>query len=203
MERVALGAGAFADFEVNWLARAAADALFETLRERVEWTQGSLPWFGKTIVEPRLSAWFGEADYSYSGRTVRARPLPSFLLELRTAVERAANHRFNSVFLNFYRDGRDSMGFHSDDEPELGENPVIASVSLGATRRFKLEPKRKRAVESRAFELSHGSLLIMSGTCQHTFRHGVPKSAGVSAARINLTFRWTQKSRADALPTDE
>jgi len=175
---------------VNWLSPARADTEFATIRDGVEWTQGSLEWFGKSLPEPRLSAWYGDADYSYSGRRLSARPLPSFLLELRADVERAAACRFNAVFLNFYRDGRDSMGLHSDDEPELGRNPVIASVSLGATRRFKLEPKRGRELAAQAFDLSHGSLLVLGGSCQHVFRHGIPKTTRPIESRINLTFRW-------------
>jgi alkylated DNA repair dioxygenase AlkB len=96
---------------------------------------------------------------------------------------------FNSVLVNLYRDGRDSMGFHSDDEPELGENPEIASVSFGATRRFILAPKRKQRGARVQLELTHGSLLLMRGRCQHEFRHAIPKSANVEAPRINLTFR--------------
>lgn len=190
MERLELGAGAFVDLETSWLQSTVADRLFELLRDEVEWTQGFLDWFGKRIPEPRLSAWYGDADYTYSGRTLRARPFPTALAELRAAVERDADRRFNSVFLNFYRDGRDSMGFHSDDEPELGPNPVIASVSLGATRRFRLEPRRGRELAGHSLELTHGSLLILGGTCQHVFRHSVPKTSRPTGSRINLTFRW-------------
>ena len=155
------------------------------------WTQGSVTLFGREIPEPRLTAWFGDADYTYSGRTVHAAPWTEALASLRDRAGRAAGAPFNAVLLNLYRSGADSMGMHADDEPELGPNPVIASVSLGVPRRFVLEPKKKglRRDGRREFELWHGSLLVMSGDCQHRYRHGVPKQPRVEGERINLTFR--------------
>jgi alkylated DNA repair dioxygenase AlkB len=156
------------------------------------------------VPEPRLTAWYGDHDYAYSGRKVSRAPWTKTLRALKARVEAQANGTFNSVFLIRYRDGTDSMGMHSDDERELGTNPLIASLSFGATRRFVLEPKRKsaRAGQSRrrraaaietddrmTFELGHGDLLVMSGSCQHHYRHGVPKQATIRAERLNLTFR--------------
>jgi alkylated DNA repair dioxygenase AlkB len=177
-------------YEPAWLAAGEADALFRELRSIVDWKQGSIAMFGREVLEPRLTAWFGEADYTYSGRTLRAAPWPGSLAALRHRVDAASGALFNAVLLNLYRGGNDSMGLHSDDEPELGANPILASVSLGAERRFVLVPKKK-AARDRTLELSlgHGSLLIMAGACQHHYRHGLPKQPGSAGERINLTFR--------------
>jgi alkylated DNA repair dioxygenase AlkB len=185
-----LGAGAFVELFDDWLAAADADRYFAGLRETIPWEQGQLMFFGKPVLEPRLSAWFGDRDYVYSGRALRAKAFPVLVRELAERAEASTRARFNSVLLNLYRDGHDSMGLHSDDEPELGSNPLIASVSLGAPRRFVLRPKKNKALMPLDLELPHGSLLTMSGSCQHQFRHGLPKSARVVGARINLTFRW-------------
>jgi alkylated DNA repair dioxygenase AlkB len=185
----------------NWLAPPEADELFRQLRQGVPWSQGTLHQFGREVLEPRLSAWFGDADYTYSGRTLRSAPLPPPLASLCTRVERAAGTTLNAVLVNLYRDGRDSMGMHSDDEPELGANPVVASVSLGETRRFVLEPKKKSArahdTSRRELLLGHGALLVMSGGCQHHYRHGVPKEERCQGERINLTFRRVFEKAAD------
>jgi alkylated DNA repair dioxygenase AlkB len=181
--------GGLVRYEPRWLAVDEADALMRALRADVDWTQGAIAMFGREVPEPRLTAWFGDADYTYSGRTMRAAPWPASLAALQARLERAAGAPFNAVLLNLYRDGSDSMGLHADDEPELGTNPVIASVSLGAERRFVLVPKKK-AARDRALEvtLAHGSLLVMAGSCQHHYRHGLPKQPG-AGERINLTFR--------------
>lgn len=163
--------------------------MFETLRETLAWQQGSVRFFGREVPEPRLTAWFGDRAYTYSGRTLPVTSWPDVLRDLRARVEHAAGQPLNTILLNRYRDGRDSMGFHSDDEPELGPEPVVASVSLGATRRFVLKPKSRTAGNSVELELEHGSLLVMGGTCQRTFRHAVPKQRHVSGERISLTFR--------------
>ncbi|HET9956949.1 MAG TPA: alpha-ketoglutarate-dependent dioxygenase AlkB [Polyangiaceae bacterium] len=191
-EPVSLGAGAVLRYEAAFLSPEQASRLQAELSERVPWQQGELSFFGKKVLEPRLSAWFGDADYTYSGRRVAARPWLPALLEIRDRIELATGSRFNSVLLNLYRDGRDSMGFHADDEPELGPNPEIASVSLGAARRFLYRPKRRfeKQLSGGELVLSSGSLLWMGGTFQHVFRHAVPKTAAPLGARINLTFRW-------------
>ncbi len=181
--------GGLVRYEPGWLTGDEADALMRALRAGVDWKQGAIAMLGREVLEPRLTAWFGDADYTYSGRTMRAAPWPAPLAALHARLDRAAGARFNAVLLNLYRDGKDSMGLHSDDEPELGIDPVIASVSLGAERRFVLVPKKK-AARDRALEvtLAHGSLLVMAGTCQHHYRHGLPKQPG-AGERINLTFR--------------
>ena len=165
--------------------------MFNELRTGIVWSQGVISLFGRELREPRLTAWFGDADYTYSGRTVRAAPWPASLATLRARVEHVAHAPFNAALLNLYRDGHDSMGMHSDDEPELGRNPTVASVSLGAVRTFVLVPKRKSARRDGSYELAlgHGSLLIMAAACQHQYRHGVPKQPAREGERINLTFR--------------
>jgi alkylated DNA repair dioxygenase AlkB len=178
-------------FEPRWLPADEADALFDALRHATPWSQGTIVLFGRELREPRLTAWFGDADYTYSGRTVRASAWPAALAAVRARVERAAGAPFNAVLLNLYRDGDDSMGLHSDDEPELGHDPIVASVSIGVGRRFVLVPKPKSARRQGAYEveLGHGSLLVMAGACQHQYRHGVPKQPRLEGERINLTFR--------------
>jgi alkylated DNA repair dioxygenase AlkB len=185
-----LDLGGLVRYEPGWLVADEADALLRQLRSGVDWTQGAITMFGREVREPRLTAWFGTADYTYSGRTMRAAPWPAELAALRQRVDVASGARFNAALLNLYRDGDDSMGLHSDDEPELGANPIIASVSLGAERLFILVPKKK-AARDRTLEvkLGHGSLLVMAGACQHNYRHGVPKQPGLTGERINLTFR--------------
>ncbi len=163
--------------------------LFQSLLHDVPWQQHVLKVYGRSIAAPRLSAWYGDpgASYSYSG--VRLEPLswtPS-LLEIKSVVEALAATTFNSALLNLYRDGRDSVGWHSDAEPELGRNPVIASLSLGAVRRFMFRHK-KRAMRI-SLDLEPGSVLLMRGPTQHYWRHQLPKTRKLVGKRINLTFR--------------
>ncbi len=138
---------------------------------------------------PRLTAWYADRGliYRYSGVTHKAIEWTETLAEIRRAVEAAAGTPFNSVLLNFYRNGQDSIGYHADDEPELGINPVIASISLGSVRQFVL--KHKKSGEKINYLLAHGSLLVMGGTCQHHWMHGLPKTKVEVAERMNLTFR--------------
>jgi alkylated DNA repair dioxygenase AlkB len=174
-----------------WLPEPEAAALFEALRDGIAWRQEKIRLFSGEYLQPRLSAWFGDPDasYTYSGLTLTPEPWSPRLASLRARVEEAAGHPFNSVLLNYYRTGDDSMGFHADAERELGSNPVIASVSLGAPRRFVLKyTGKQKGVPPVELELGGGSLLVMGGTTQHHYRHGVPKQRGVGP-RINLTFR--------------
>ena len=165
--------------------------LYDCIHDRADWQRQTVRLFDKEYQSPRLSAWYGDPDavYRYSG-TINV-PLPWFdpLQTLREQVQTITRCRFNSVLLNYYRDGNDSMGRHSDDETELGERPVIASVSLGETRRFIFHPRKFNTAESIRFNLTHGSLLIMSGSCQRQWKHSVPKSKKPTGPRINLTFR--------------
>jgi alkylated DNA repair dioxygenase AlkB len=152
------------------------------------WRAETVTLFGRRHLQPRLSAWHGEARYRYSGLTLEPLPFTPLLQQLRAAVEAVTGARFNSVLLNYYRNERDSMGMHSDDEPELGPEPAIASLSFGTTRTFILRHKRRR--ESRKLELSDGSLLFMWGRLQQNWLHGVNKSARPLDPRLNLTFRY-------------
>lgn len=166
--------------------------LLGALREAVAWEQHHVRLFGRTIPAPRLSAWYGDpgAVYRYSGETLEPRPWTPLLAEIRGLAEALAGAPFNSVLLNLYRDGSDSVGWHSDDEPELGPEPVIASVSLGAERRFELEHKRSRRREP--LVLPSGSVLVMAGPTQRRWRHRLPKTRAAVGPRLNLTFRRIQ-----------
>lgn len=165
-------------------------ALHAALVRELAWEAREITLFGKRIPQPRLIAWAGGVAYRYSGQTLPTRAPSPTLAELMQRVERVTSGGFNHVLVNRYRHARDSMGFHSDDEPELGENPLLASLSLGATRRFVIHPKKKSlGIASRTLELRDGDLLVMGGAFQHELRHGVPKEPGVAAERINLTFR--------------
>jgi len=163
-------------------------AILARLIAETPWRQDSIVLFGKRHLQPRLTAWYGDASYTYSGLRLDPLPWTALLAEIRAAVEQACGLRFNSVLLNYYRDGRDSMGMHSDDEPELGPEPAIASLSYGATRGFVLRHKRnKRTLK---LDLHDGSLLLMSGTLQSNWLHGINKSARTIGERLNLTFRY-------------
>ncbi|MGH8532736.1 MAG: alpha-ketoglutarate-dependent dioxygenase AlkB family protein [Gammaproteobacteria bacterium] len=163
---------------------------FRCLLDGADWRQDGITLFGRTLNSPRLTAWYGEAGvtYAYSGLSLVAKGWLPTLLGIRERVGQAAGTSFNSVLLNLYRNEADSMGWHSDDEPSLGPNPVIGSVSFGATRTFQLRHKRCKTSRS-VIELTDGSLLLMSGSTQHHWRHRVPKSNVPCSPRINLTFR--------------
>ncbi len=151
------------------------------------WRAESVTLFGRSIPQPRLTAWYGEARYRYSGLTLDPLPFTPLLRDLKAAVEAACGLSFNSVLLNYYRDQRDSMGMHSDDEAELGPEPAIASLSFGATRAFVLKHKlTKRRV---VVDLTSGSLLLMAGMTQSKWLHGITKQARLVGPRVNLTFR--------------
>lgn len=163
--------------------------LFDRLAETLAWNQERIRIAGREVPVPRLVAWYGEpeARYAYSGVVHEPLPWTAELTELRLAVEQAADARFNSVLANWYRGGEDSMGWHADDEPELGRCPVIASLSLGAKRRFLME--HKRAKTRLTLDLGEGGLLLMAGETQHHWRHSLPKTKLPVGPRINLTFR--------------
>ncbi|RKP53515.1 alpha-ketoglutarate-dependent dioxygenase AlkB family protein [Pararobbsia silviterrae] len=177
------------DWQPAWLADDVARALQTQVVAEVEWKQDVMRTPAGMVAFPRLTAWQGdpEAIYVYSGiRNVPGAWTPA-VLELRRAAERASGVTFNSVLINRYRNGVDSMGWHADKERELGPEPVIASVSLGVTRVFQFQHVKTRVVHT--LELSHGSLLIMRGLTQREWRHRVPKAPKVLGERINLTFR--------------
>ena len=177
----------------RFLDEAQADRFFADITETAVWHQPQFTLFGKPVNSPRLAAWYGDAGavYTYSG--LANRPLPWFdsLRRLRRRVEAHVGDgaRFNSVLLNLYRNGDDAMGWHSDDEPELGAQAVIASLSLGATRRFLMRHKRRKNLGLVKLPLRHGSLLLMRGETQRHWRHAVPRTKQPVGARINLTFR--------------
>lgn len=166
------------------------DRLLAELGETVVWKQETIMMYGRSMPIPRLSAWYGELEsvYTYSGISMKPLSWTPPLSEIKRGVERETNLEFNCVLLNLYRNGRDSVSWHSDDEPELGKNPVIASVSLGETRKFQLRNKLRSDLKQE-IELPHGSLLLMSGSTQECWRHQVPKTSREVGPRINLTFR--------------
>jgi alkylated DNA repair dioxygenase AlkB len=184
LEHVADGGTIY--FADAFLSAAEADRLFAALQAEVPWKQERTI-FGH--LTPRLTAWVADAGvvYRYSGITHEGSGWSDALLDVRRRVEHAAETHFNSVLLNRFRDGNDSMGYHADDEPELGTNPVIASLSLGSARTFVL--RHEATGEKRTYELGHGSLLIMGGALQHHWKHAVPKTKAAVGERINLTFR--------------
>jgi alkylated DNA repair dioxygenase AlkB len=168
-----------------------ADEAFATLRRDIPWKAREINIAGRRIMQPRLTSWHADegASYTYSGRTHHPKPWTPMLLRLRAVVEQVAGTPFNSVLLNLYPNERASIGYHSDDEPELGDRPVIASISLGAEREFRFKPKGGGgAVPVR---LTHGSVLIMRGDTQRNWMHGIEKSKSPCGERINLTFRLT------------
>jgi alkylated DNA repair dioxygenase AlkB len=163
---------------------------FARLRDEIPWERHRLRIFGREIDSPRLSCWIGDADavYTYSGTRFAPHPWTPALAELRETISAQCAERCNSVLANLYRDGRDSMGWHSDDEPELGPQPVIYSFSFGGVRRFRLRHRLDPSVRLE-LDLPSGSLLRMAGTTQRYYRHDLPKTARAVGARINLTFR--------------
>jgi len=174
---------------------AEADALLAALRSQIDWQQEDILIFGERKRVPRLVAWHGEPGtaYTYSGTAHEPLPWTPELLRVRHRAEELTGRSYNSVLLNLYRDGRDGMGWHADDEPGLGREPAIASVSLGATRRFKLRHRRSRSAAG-TLDLAHGDLLLMAGATQHHYVHAVPKTARPVGERVNLTFRRVRTS---------
>jgi len=177
-------------------------ATFESLRAALPFEAKEIVIFGKPVMQPRLTAWVGDpgAVYRYSGTRNEPQPWPAELVELRARVSHLAGVPFNSVLCNLYRSGTDSMGMHSDSEPELGRNPVIASLSLGAVRRFQLRHRKRKGV-GLDVDLPDGSLLVMRGALQHHYRHGVPKQPSVPGERLNLTFRVVSQAPGSGLQT--
>jgi len=184
-------AGADLEYLPGFLGPADADELLAALLAEVPWQRPVVQIFGRTFRSPRLAAWYGDmgAVYRYSGLVNEPLPWLPSLAVLRGRIEHRFGQPFNSVLLNLYRDGADSMGWHRDHEPELGENPVIASISLGGIRRFVLQHSRQANMPRLELRPEHGSLLLMCGATQHFWRHCVPKPRKVVSLRINLTFR--------------
>ncbi|WP_018476527.1 alpha-ketoglutarate-dependent dioxygenase AlkB family protein [Pontibacter roseus] len=166
---------------------AESDLYLERLTQEVDWQQESIRLFGKQQQLPRLTAWYGDKGYTYSGLYNAPQPWLPVLLELKERVERVTGHRYNSVLLNYYRHGQDSMGWHSDDEKSLG--PGIASLSFGGERGFAFRHRRRKDLPPVKLTLRHGSLLLMQGATQQHWQHQLPKTSRPIAPRINLTFR--------------
>ena len=173
----------------DFIAFGQSQLLYQQLAEQVQWSQDALVIYGKLVNIPRLQAWYGDdgLDYTYSGLTMKTKPWLPILTELRHLVSEKAGIEFNAVLANLYRDGNDTVGWHSDDEPELGDEPVIASLSFGDERNFNL--KHKNAGEKLTIPLKSGSLLIMAGETQAAWQHCLPRTKKIKQARINLTFR--------------
>ena len=169
-----------------------AGNLLRELAEEIPWVQNKIKFYGKESLVPRLESWHGDEgmSYTYSGIKMDAKPWTKNLLMIKESIEPIAKTTFNSVLINYYRDGKDRVAWHSDDEKELGKNPVIASVSLGAERKFKLRHKKYKENQlQHEISLRNGSLLLMSGSTQHYWLHEIPRTAKPIGPRINLTFR--------------
>ncbi len=176
-----------------WLDTASASTLWRSLLAEFDFEQHSVSLFGKRVPQPRLIAWCGPRPYSYSGLTLPPRSVPDCLIEVLSRVVSVASAPFNHLLLNLYRIGLDSMGYHADNEPELGDDPVVATLSLGATRRFSV--KSRRGNQTSSYEMANGDLLIMAGRCQREFVHGVPKQPRITEPRLSLTFRHVLERR--------
>jgi alkylated DNA repair dioxygenase AlkB len=174
-----------------FFSKSQSDEYFTRLLANINWQQDRIKFYGKEMPIPRLTAWYGETDkpYTYSGIPMSPHPWTPDLLSIKQAIEQVAGVNFSSVLLNLYRDGRDSVSWHSDDEKELGQNPTIASISFGDTRVFQFKHKFDKAIPKVDVPLTHGSLVIMQGTTQHNWQHQIPKTAKELKERINLTFR--------------
>ncbi|GAB6386610.1 alpha-ketoglutarate-dependent dioxygenase AlkB family protein [Stutzerimonas marianensis] len=178
------------DYRPRWVEPDLADLWLQRLITDTPWTQPHIRLYGRTFEVPRLVAWYGdpEARYRYSGLVHQPLPWSPLLADIRDRLQQSTGLSLNGVLLNFYRDGQDAMGWHSDDEPELGPEPVVVSLNLGATRRFDLRRKGCSRIEH-SLPLEHGSLLVMRGPTQHHWQHQIARTRRVSEPRVNLTFR--------------
>jgi len=174
----------------NFFDNTKADKYFTQLTNAIQWSQETILMYGKKMNVPRLSAWYGDhgLSYEYSGIKKVTLPWNTALMSIKNKIESVTNISFNSVLVNLYRNGNDSVDWHSDDEPELGMDPIIASISLGEERQFQMKNKKDKTLKQ-SFVLPHGSLLLMCGQTQKNWMHKIPKSTRVKGPRINLTFR--------------
>lgn len=172
-----------------------AEQALSQLISSLQWREESIVVFGKRHKQPRLFAWYGDADAQYSYSSLNLEPLPwtPLLNKLRQQAEECSGGQFNSVLANYYRDQHDSMGMHSDDEAELGDQPVIASLSVGESRVFRFKHKQRRDLKPVKLPLESGSLLVMRGATQANWQHGIAKQAGACGPRVNLTFRQVKE----------
>tara|TARA_X000000950_G_C13894188_1_gene652117 strand:+ start:2461 stop:3048 length:588 start_codon:yes stop_codon:yes gene_type:complete len=172
----------------EFLSPSAADGLMQRIEQQTNWTQREIIIFGKAVMQPRLMAWYGDREYCYSGISLAPVNWHPTLLNLKSTIEQQCAARFNTALLNLYRNGEDSMGWHQDNEQSLGEQPVIASLSLGVERKFKFKHIDNKCMNV-DINLAHGSLLIMAGLTQHKWKHCLPKTRRSIGTRINITFR--------------
>ena len=177
-------------YDKNFLSSVEASRYFKILRNETAWQQDQIKVFGKVYDQPRLTALYANNNltYSYSNITMRPTPFSATLLEIKEKIEQQLKLKFTTCLLNLYRHGQDSNGWHADNEKELGENPIIASVSLGAERMFHMKHRTDKFQKIK-INLTHGSLLVMSGSTQHYWLHQIPKTKKHVEERINLTFR--------------
>lgn len=178
-----------ADIELHLNAIQEADRLFDELLANTPWQQQEITVFNRQMPMPRLTSWMGEAAYTYSKLRNEPAPWTRPVLEIRDQITALTRQSFNGVLLNLYRDGQDSMGWHTDNEASLGPQPLIPSVNLGATRRMRFKPRKGRPGDAFGFDLPHGSVLLMSGATQENWLHTITKTAKPVDPRINLTFR--------------
>jgi alkylated DNA repair dioxygenase AlkB len=181
----------------GWLDEAGAAALFRRLLDETPWEDPVLRIAGRSVPMPRRVAFHGPYDYAYSGHLHRARALPPEVDAVRRRIADTAGHPFNTVLINLYRSGADSVSWHSDDDYAHGGHPAVASLSLGATRRFRVAPRRGPAATF-AIDLTSGGLLVMEGRSQEDYRHALPKTTAPVGPRINLTFRHMAASNVPA-----
>ncbi len=178
-------------YHPNFFTKEEEFRLFKKLKKETPWIQDDIKVFGKIYKQPRLTAFYAnnQNTYTYSGITMQPLPFTDTLLEIKTKIESYCEDRFSSCLINLYRDGRDSNGWHADNEKELGRNPVIASVSFGAPRLFKMKHRYDKSLKF-DMVLEPGSLLLMKGTTQQFWLHQIPKTKKMIDPRINLTFRY-------------
>lgn len=174
----------------RWVDAGLANRWLSELSTQTPWSQPQIKLYGRIVAVPRLVAWYGDADaqYRYSGLSHEPLPWTALLGEIRQRVQHEVGEPLNGVLLNYYRDGQDAMGWHSDDERELGLQPLVVSLNLGATRRFDFRRKGTSRI-AYSIALEHGSLLVMSGLTQHYWQHQIARTRKVCAPRLNLTFR--------------
>ena len=174
----------------NFLNKMEADTYFEQLRKEVPWQQDDIKVFGKVYPQPRLTALYGNngKPYSYSNITMQPHKFSEQLLKMKNKIETKTDADFTTCLANLYRHGKDSNGWHADNEKELGQNPIIASITLGQERFFHLKHRKDKSLKHKIL-LQHGSLLLMEGATQHHWLHQIPKTAKPIGERINLTFR--------------
>jgi len=165
-------------------------SIMQALITEIDWQQYQIKIFGKTLDQPRLTAYYGEDHPYYAYSNIKLQPIPftPILLSIKNKIETLTSYQFNGVLLNYYRNGDDSMGWHADDEKELGTNPVIASLSFGASRTFQMHHRFQKSTAKQSIILNDASLLVMQGETQHFWKHQIPKQKN-KGPRINLTFR--------------